>query len=161
MKRLICSAAVASALLAAGAIPSSAATIGLFGLSTESDTVYDDTYSFHVSAAENVMIAGGEDNITGFNISAPFTVTYTGDSFSGMGVLGIGNYSVVVSGTGNPGTLGYSFYGGAIKGTNITPTPIPGTLALFASGLGLLGFWSWNKRRKARSGSASLEALPC
>ena len=64
----------------------------------------------------------------------------------------------MVSGTG--GSIG-SLYSGTITGTAVTATPIPGALALFASGLGLLGFWGRNKRRKAGSGSASLEAVAC
>jgi hypothetical protein len=177
MKRLICSAAVASALLAATAIPSRAATIGLFGMSTETDTIYDDTYMIHVSTPGTVMISGGEFNIADFSISGPISLTFsgvtptvsttpagTGEFFSGSASLGTGNYSFVVTGTGTPATpFGYSSYGGSIHGADmsISPVPIPGALALFASGLGLLGFWGWTKRRKAGLGSASLEAAAC
>ena len=41
------------------------------------------------------------------------------------------------------------------------PRPIPGSLVLFLSGLGLLGFWGWAKGRKGGSGSASFEAAAC
>ena len=178
MKRLICSAAVASALLAATAIPSGAASVGLFGMSTEANTTYDDTYMIHVSTPETVMISGGEFNIADFSISGPISLTFspgppptpsttpagTGEFFSGSAMLAAGNYTFVVTGTGNPGTpFGYSSYGGAISGPDmsITATPIPGSLVLFVSGLGLLGFWGWAKGRKGGSGSASMEAAAC
>jgi hypothetical protein len=175
MKRFICSTAVASALLAVTVVPSWANGIALFGLSTEADTVYNDTYSFHVSTSENVYVTGSEFNIANFSVSGPFSVTITPTTtvstttgtygnFFGEAMLTSGNYTFVISGTGNPGaTLGNSNYGGSIFATSanvlspISPTPIPGALVLFASGLGLLGFWGWNKGRKTES----LEAVAC
>ena len=177
MKRLICSAAVASALLAATAVPSGAASIGLFGMSAASPATYDDTYSFKVSGApEMVVIAGSEFNIANFAISGPFSVTTTPSpttsaaagiygNFFASDTLGPGNYSFVVTGTGSPGTpIGFSYYAGSINGSSISsvsPVPIPGTLVLFLSGLGVLGFWGWTKGRKGGLGSASMEAAAC
>ena len=77
MKRLICSAAVASALLAVTAIPSGAASVGLFGMSAAANATYDDTYTFHVSTPETVMISGGEFNIADFSISGPISLTFS------------------------------------------------------------------------------------
>ena len=45
--------------------------------------------------------------------------------------------------------------------STVTATPIPGTLVLFLSGLGVLGFWGWTKGRKGGLGSASMEAAAC
>ena len=174
MKRFICSAAVASALLAATAIPSGAATIDLTGFSTEPSTVYDDTYNFTLPTTETVSVSGAEFNIasmtlTGLSFSVPTTPTTTtvgsAGSFFGSGSLGPGTYSLVVAGTGGtpvPGNI--SLYSGFIDTSGSlgpSPVPIPGALALFASGLGLLGFWSRTKGRKAGLGSASLEATAC
>ena len=116
MKRLICSAAVASALLAVTAIPSGAVTVtdlaDLFGISTDNGHQYgllgNDTYTFTLPTTEFVSVVGAEFNI------APFTVTghqvyhfrivqlrYGGSSsFSGSGILAAGTYTLVVSGTG-------------------------------------------------------------
>ena len=114
MKRLICSAAVASALLAATAVPSGAASIGLFGMSAASPATYDDTYSFHVATSETVTVIGGEFNIANFAMTGPFTIdtvpspttsstpTGTFGNFFGSATLGPGNYSFVVTGTGTP-----------------------------------------------------------
>jgi hypothetical protein len=52
----------------------------------------------------------------------------------------------------NFGNFGANFTAKGLS-SSITPTPIPGTLVLFLSGLGLLGFWGWTKRRKGGSGS--------
>lgn len=170
MKRFICSAAVASALLAATAIPSGAAVIDLVGMSSVAGTTYDETYSFTLPTTESVMVSGAEFNIAPFTLTGlPFTITPTpspmfdvASLFSGSGSLSAGTYSLVVAGTGGETGIPISLYSGFITTSgSITPTPIPGTLALFASGLGLLGFWGWKKRRKAGSGSASLEAVAC
>ena len=183
MKRLICSAAVASALLAATAVPSVAATISIMGMSAGNPATYDDIYTFHLttptSAKETVTVAGGEFNIANFNITgpsgfslmtspSPTTSNAAGVSgfFSGSALLGSGNYSFTVTGTGIPGTpFGFSAYNGNISANGkmgtLTPTPIPGTLVLFLSGLGVLGFWGWTKGRKGGLGSASMEAAAC
>jgi len=177
MKRLICSAAVASALLAATAIPSGAITISLGdippagtigGNSSNASSTYDDIWTFTLPTKETVDISGSEFNIASFNVSLPgITITdvpHAGPSstFSGSGVLSAATYSLVVTGTGETTLSPVSLYTGTIVGTPVvTATPIPGALALFASGLGLLGFWGRNKRRKAGSGSASLEAVAC
>ena len=76
---------------------------------------------------------------------------------------GPGTYSLTVTGTAGTAAFWHisELLPAAWSPAVITATPIPGTLVLFASGLGLLGFWGWNKRRKAGSGSASLEAVAC
>jgi len=175
MKRLICSAAVASALLAATAIPSGANTINLgdipptatIGGNSSVATTYDTTWTFTLPTAENVVIQGSDFNIAPFTLtgltfsisSLPAPALGSFSNFTGMGTLAAGTYNLLVSGTGGSGG---SVYSGTITGSSgVTATPIPGALALFASGLGLLGFSGWNKRRKARSGSASLEAVAC
>lgn len=170
MKRFICSTAVASALLAATAIPSGAAVIDLVGMSSVAGTSYDETYSFTLPTTESVMVSGAEFNIAPFTVTGlPFSVSSTPTPsfgspslFDGSGSLGPGFYSLTVMGTGGTALIPISLYSGFITTSgSITPTPIPGTLLLFTSGLGLLGFWGWNKRRKAGSGSASLEAVAC
>ncbi len=174
MKRLICSAAVASALLAATAIPSGANTVNLgdipptatIGGNSSVATTYDTTWTFTLPTAEDVKIQGSEFDIAPFTLtgltfsitSLPAPTLGSLSNFTGAGTLAAGTYNLLVSGTG--GSIG-SLYSGTITGTAVTATPIPGALALFASGLGLLGFWGRNKRRKAGSGSASLEAVAC
>jgi hypothetical protein len=174
MKRLICSAAVASALLAITAIPSGAAVLNISGVSSEAGTPYDDTYTFRLPTTETVDISGGEMNIASFTL-AGLPISYTFDpstlpttfnsfySFDGMTTLGPGTYSLVVSGTGGEGTKfpgNFSFYGGTITTSGaISPVPIPGTAVLFLSGLGLLGFWGWTKGRKSGLEAASPGAM--
>jgi hypothetical protein len=170
MKRLICSAAVASALLAVTAIPSGAGTIDLLGMSSVAGTAYDTTYSFNLPTTETVMVAGAEFNIAPFTITGlPFSVTSTPPPsfgnpslFDASGSLGPGNYSLTVMGTGGTALIPISLYAGFITTSgSVSPVPIPGTLVLFLSGLGLLGFWGWTKGRKGGLGSASLEAAAC
>ena len=145
MKRLICSAAVASALLAATAIPSGAAVLNISGVSSEAGTPYDDTYSFRLPTTETVDVAGGEMNIASFTLTGlPISYTFNPStlptfdslySFDGSATLGPGTYSLVVTGTGGEGTTfpgNFSFYGGVITTSGaISPVPIPGTLVLF------------------------------
>jgi hypothetical protein len=174
MKRLICSAAVASALLAITAIPSGAAVLNISGASTEAATPYDDTYTFRLPTTETVDIIGGEMNIASFMLKG-LPISYTFDpstlptgfnsfySFDGVGTLGPGTYSLVVTGTGGKGATfpgSFSFYGGTITTSGaISPVPIPGTAVLFLTGLGLLGFWGWTKGRKSGLELAPPEAM--
>ena len=174
MKRLVCSAAVASALLAITAIPSGAAVINISGVSSEAGTVYDDTYSFRLLTSETVDVMGGEMNISKFTLTGlPISYTFTPSTlptgfnsfyaFDGSATLGPGTYSLVVTGTGGEGTKfpgNFSFYGGEITTSGpISPVPIPGTAVLFLSGLGLLGFWGWTKGWKSGSEAVSPEAM--
>ena len=174
MKRLICSAAVASALLAITAIPSGAAVINISGVSMGGTTTYDETYTFRLPKTETVQVAGGETNIEDFTLKGlPISYTFTPSTLptgfnkmygfsSGMDTLGPGIYSLVVTGTGGYGTTfpgNFSFYGGTITTSGpISPVPIPGTAVLFLSGLGLLGFWGWTKGWKSGLPLASPEA---
>ena len=74
-----------------------------------------------------------------------------------------GTYSLVVNGNrGRLTTVGANFrLRSAPLRSSVSPVPIPGSLVLFVSGLGLLGFWGWAKGRKGGSGSASFEAAAC
>jgi hypothetical protein len=174
MKRLICSGAVASALLAITAIPSGAAVINISGVSSEAGTPYDDTYSFHLPKSETVDVMGGEMNIATFTLTGlPISYTFNPStlptgfnstySFDGSAVLGPGNYSLVITGTGGEGTKfpgNFSFYGGEITTSGpISPVPIPGTSVLLLSGLALLGFWGWTKGSKPGLEPAAPEAM--
>ena len=121
MKRLICSAAVASALLAATAIPSGAAVLNISGVSSEAGTPYDDTYSFRLPTTETVDVAGGEMNIASFTLTGlPISYTFNPStlptgfnslySFDGSATLGPGNYSLVVTGTGRGDDFSRKFF---------------------------------------------------
>ena len=165
MKRLICSAAVASVLLGASVIPSGATTVIGTDATFTSAGSFDNPVGFILTSSENVDIAGSTTTlIPSLSVSlsdVPTTLPYPESIPVISGVwnetftLAAGTYSVLFAGTSPTGTSGYS---GQIT---ISAVPIPGALVLFASGLGLLGFLGWNKKRKAGSGSASLEAVAC
>ena len=74
----------------------------------------------------------------------------------------VGTFLLTVTGTAGAGfgNFGANFTASGLT-SSITETPIPGSLVLFLSGLGLLGFWGWAKGRKGGSGSASFEAAAC
>ena len=161
MKRLIGSAVISSALLAASAIPSAATTttIADIGGNASVMTTYDTTYSFTLPHTELVAISGVEFNIDPFSVtlSGPSSMNFTytptpgpdiAASFSGSADLTAGIYSLLITGTGDAPGSPYSVYNGQVTGL-VTPTPIPGALALFGGGLGFIGLWGWNKRRKA------------
>ena len=40
----------------------------------------------------------------------------------------------------------------ALAGVNVSAVPLPASLPLFASGLGVLGYARWRKRKKAKRG---------
>jgi hypothetical protein len=173
MKRFFCSAVITSALLAASAIPSAAATTTIADIGGNASvlTSYDTTYTFTLAHPELVAISGVEFNIDPFSVtlsgpsSMKFSYTPTpgpdvASSFSGAADLTAGTYSLLIKGTGDAPGSPYSVYNGQITGL-VTPTPIPGALALFGGGLGFIGLWGWNKRRKPGSGSASLQATAC
>jgi hypothetical protein len=67
-------------------------------------------------------------------------------SLSGVSPLAAGNYELVVSGTATSGLLFPVDVSGNIT---ISPTPLPGTLALFGSGL--VGLWGWSRKRDRKS----------
>jgi len=175
MKRFICSAAIASALLAAATDSSRASTFDIFynGSITSSASVTQD-WTLDLTAAGTVTVNSGHYfdtspfsiSFASFHSPAP-TISYAAPSFSCTAncvlSLAAGAYDFTVTGNGSAS----SFYGGSFtySGTGaagsatVAPTPIPGALALFATGLGLLGFWAWTKGRK--SSSAPLEAVAC
>jgi hypothetical protein len=185
MKRLICSAAVASALVAATTVPSGAVTLvtPISQFFTEGSTV---NLSFQIDLTgsggfievglpvtpQNTMGLASEFFIPGFTatLKGPgvnMTQSAIGDSLAFMlkgTSLAIGDYFVTVTGTGPVtnvagGSLAANIF--SSSGSTVSPVPIPGSLVLFLSGLGLLGFWGWTKRRKGGLGSASLEATAC
>jgi hypothetical protein len=168
MKRFICSAAIATALLGASVISSSASTVipysGSFDVTGTAD--FSNNTGFTLTGPETVSITGSETNI-----SPPFTVTLsevsptpdtvdsvTSSTWTITENLAAGVYNLLVAGTANTGLSGYS---GQIVIGAVSPVPIPGALVLFASGLGLLGFWGLSKRRKVGSGLDSLNAVAC
>jgi hypothetical protein len=67
-----------------------------------------------------------------------------------------GTYLFKVTGNADTGAFGLKI--GSTNAPFVSTVPIPGSLVLFLSGLSLLGFWGWTKRRKGGSGSSSLEA---
>jgi hypothetical protein len=172
MKRLICSAAVASALLAATAVPSGAVSV----FDTVGPGAFDLTYTFTTTGSPLVISNGSEYNIGPFDFKITegtktvFDVSNSGPPMSMSFCMSPGcsesfgpaTFLLTVTGTAGAGfgNFGANFTSSGLT-SSITPTPIPGTLALFASGLGLLGFWGWNKRRKTGSGSDSFEAAAC
>jgi hypothetical protein len=175
MKRFICSAAVASALLAATVVPSGAVTVGdTFASSGPSDPVsFDLTYNFTTTGSPLVMSAASETNITDFSFvltkggtiqSSTFVSSPAFDIFcSDCTVMTAGTFVLTVMGiaeTASGGNFTATFSAPGLT-SSISQTPIPGTLVLFVSGLGLLGFWGFSKGRKAESGTTSLEAIAC
>jgi len=74
--------------------------------------------------------------------------------------LGGTQYYLLLTGTAaagaNSGILSYSGNISTTGASNVGGTPLPGTLALFAGGLGLLGFTGWRKRNKERGGVGRL-----
>ena len=167
---LICSVAVAGTLLAATAFPSAAATYFVDVVETPLVGAVDFTYDITLSAPTSLTISGFEAGITNFDASLfnggtkltsatqasptpPFFFTLIEP------VLSAGTYILQVTGNADTGGFGVKALGDSPL--TVSATPIPGTLVLFLSGLGLLGFWGWNKGRKAGSDSASLEAAAC
>jgi hypothetical protein len=160
MKRLICSAAVASVLLGASVIPSGASTV------IPTDASFTETVATPFAVSNGFDLTSTETvNIAGSTAIPVFTVTLTEPTpppvaisvISGVWnetfTLAAGAYSLMFAGTAPVGTSGYT---GQITIGAVSTTPIPGALALFASGLGLLGFWGLTKGRKA-----SPEATAC
>ncbi len=169
---LICSAAIASAMLAATAIPSRAATI-VDVVETPLTGAVNFTYDITLSAASTLTVNGFEANIGDFVaalstqggslITSASQMPSSPPFFFMLGpeMLAAGTYVLSVTGTdAPPGGFGVKV-SDTSNTISLTPTPIPGTLVLFVSGLGLLGFWGWNKGRKAGSDSGSLEAVAC
>jgi len=167
MKRFICSAAVASALLAATAIPSGAATVDLVELFPTTSSV-DFSYTVTLASAGSISINGFESGIANFvaslsqggtTITSAMQAPASPPFFFSLGPesLSAGTYLFTVTGTSDLGGFGIEVAGVS----SVTPTPIPGSLVLFLSGLGLLGFWGFSKGRKAESGTTSMEAVAC
>jgi hypothetical protein len=172
MKRFIYSAAVASALLATAVMPSKANIVDLgdipptatFAGNSSVPTSYGTTWTFTLVSNSFVDITGAMGNIATFVISLP-SISFVSiasppfTAFNGSGDLAAGTYSLLVSGIGGTDSSPISLYNGTISA--VATTPVPGALVLFASGLGLLGFWGWSKRRKVGSGLDSLNAVAC
>jgi hypothetical protein len=169
MKRFIYSAVVGSALLAATAIPSGAATVDLVELFPTSNPV-NFSYDVTLSAPGSLSINGFESGVTDFvaslsqggtTITSAMQAPPSPPFFFSLGPESLlaGTYIFAVTGTSGPGGFGIEISN--TGNVSVTPTPIPGSVALFVSGLGLLGFWGWAKGRKAGSGSTSLEAVAC
>lgn len=169
MKGLICSAAVASALLAVTTVPSGAVSVfDNVGIGS-----FDKTYVFTTSGLPLTIIGGAENFIGPFDFKITqggtkvFDFMTMGPNASFCGGSGCpepfsGSFLLTVTGTG---TASFASFGAQINGSgltsSITQTPIPGSLVLFLSGLGLLGFWGWTKRRPAGLRSSSMEAAAC
>ena len=169
MKRFICSAAIATALLGASVISSSASTVipysGSFDVTGTGTVDFSNGTGFTLTGPETVSITGSETKISPITVTlsevspSPGTVdSVTSSSWTITESLAAGVYSLLVAGTANAGQSSYS---GQIVIGAVSPVPIPGALVLFASGLGLLGFWGWSKRRKVGSGLDSLNAVAC
>ena len=169
MKRFICSAAIATALLGASVISSSASTVipysGSFDVTGTGTVDFSNGTGFTLTGPETVSITGSETKISPITVTlsevspSPGTVdSVTSSSWTITESLAAGVYNLLVAGTANTGLSGYS---GQIVIGAVSPVPIPGALVLSASGLGLLGFWGWSKRRKVGSGLDSLNAVAC
>jgi hypothetical protein len=53
-------------------------------------------------------------------------------------------------GPSEPGSVDqYSEFYGSISSLSVNPVPLPSTLVLFASGLGVMGWFAWRSKRKA------------
>jgi hypothetical protein len=172
MKRLICSAAVASALLAVTAVPSGAVSV----FDTVVPGAFDLTYTFTTTGSPLVISNGSEYNIGPFdfkiteggapvfdvsNTAPPMSMSFCGGAGCSES-FGPGTFLLTVTGTAGTGfgNFGANFSAPGLT-SSITQTPIPGSLVLFLSGFGLLGFWGWTKGRRGGLGSASLEATAC
>lgn len=89
------------------------------------------------------------ETLTSFSVTRTGTNSITID-LSGM-LAGPGGISESVAAilsanqSGGPGTA----IGWALTNANVSPTPIPATLPLFATGLGGLGLLGWRRKRKA------------
>ena len=179
MKRLICSAAVATALLALTAIPSGAVTTTCVsfpcGFGNNPAVALTDTVDFTLGSSERVTISGNGFLIPDLSLSlntsptTPVPVSFPTPFGTAVPVfdlstlLAAGSYILTIAGTGSsmifPGPITLtSSYAGSVA---VSPVPLPGSLVLFASGMGLLGLWGWTKRRKTGLGSTSLEAAAC
>jgi hypothetical protein len=171
MKRYLCSAAGAVALLAAVAMPSvgNASVISVVGyggstapvgsgtqevgaafIGTSALTYADDYLTFTIAPSNEGGSVQVDDLVLGF---AGEVWKLTGGPVS-YGPLAANNVPVSVlldtgytytlafsSGVPTPGPLGISSY-------SLSLAPLPGALALFAGGLGLLGFAGLRKGRK-------------
>lgn len=155
MNRLICCAAVVSALLATTAVPSFANTVALGDVPPTEDIpgvfttgAFTTVYDYTLLSPADAIIVSGTSTFTTFNSITPgLTLVFTPIpsesgfySFIGREAVAPGSDSFTLQGSGT------GIYFGSVSAA-----PLPGTLALFASGLGFLGFWVWNKGRKARS----------
>jgi len=173
MKRLVCSAAIATALLGASAIPSRASTFENYGANFDGSPPLDFSLGtvFTLKSSESVTVAGSVSGISSSaytlsfgTLGGPPSTTISTSNWSFTETLAAATYELLFAGTAPAGVA--SSYSGTITigssaGGDPPAAPIPGSLVLFLSGLGLLGFWGWTKGRKAGLGSAPLEAAAC
>jgi hypothetical protein len=122
--------------------------------------IFQDVYSFNVSALFDLQGSVNPLNTSDFNISG-LTVTLQDATFAVVGsdstpdVFGFsglvaGNYALSVLGFAT-GTAGGSYGGNFLASTGSGPVPVPepGTYALMLVGLGAVGFVA--ARRKSRA----------
>jgi len=100
--------------------------------------------NFQGAVYQQVGALGGADDILRFGpeIAQACILQPSCQVLAGAGILEAGSYYLQLSGIGG----GTSGYGGNLA---VTPVPIPGALALFASGL--LGLGALSKMRKKKS----------
>jgi hypothetical protein len=135
-----------SVLNSGGGVPGDA----IYNLSGPNNTGFTflwgspDTYNSVVFFSGAGGLGTVEGSFTGSSLSPPAPGTgFDFITFTTGGTGTIGSVELLDNGTA------------AFEYADVTPTPIPGALSLFAGGLGLMGVFS---RRKRRQGSAALAA---
>ena len=114
---------------------------------TGTDLLYEETPSNGEQALRDITFTAAPGYFD--------TFTVLSDSFNNGGII------ASVSADGSTLTLNWTgglvaenvtnTYAVSFAGTPPTQTPLPGTLPLFASGLGALGLLGWRRKRKAQA----------